>query len=243
MTWVRQECMHMQEGRTGIGVTDLAWEYSLVGYKQSMNGPDLFTDANFKSSRSTLPPNTRSICPGGLMDWARNDRPGLSSSWCHHSRTKRVRNAADAPMMSGFPESTYFYIKTGTGENVVDVHEGRIEKGAHIIIWKQKVGEDADNQLWSFEDGFLKNKKSSLVLDIDGGDLKVEKKLQQYDRKATRAHNQRWGYRDGFIYSRADPRIVLDIKGGTEDEGTRVITYKRKAEDNANQQWSIEPVS
>ncbi|KAI8341822.1 ricin B lectin domain-containing protein [Chlamydoabsidia padenii] len=145
--------------------------------------------------------------------------------------------------MSGFPENTYFYIKTSTGENVVDVHEGSLEKGAHIIIWKQKTGDDCDNQLWIYNDGFLMNKKSSLVLDIDGGDLKVEKKVKQYDRKSTRAHNQRWGYRDGFIYSRADPRIVLDIKGGNEDEGTRVITYKRKAEENANQQWTIEPVS
>ncbi|ORZ20456.1 ricin B lectin domain-containing protein [Absidia repens] len=143
--------------------------------------------------------------------------------------------------MSGFPEGTYFYIKTITGENVMDVHEGKTESGAHIIIWQQKTGEDRDNQLWSFENGFLINKKSSLVLDIDGGDLKAEKKLQQFDRKATRTHNQRWGFRDNFIYSRADPRIVLDIKGGDEDEGTRVITYKRKTEDNSNQQWTIEP--
>lgn len=97
--------------------------------------------------------------------------------------------------------------------------------------------------------------------------MKAEKKIQQYDRKSTRyvycielgggliatyissfiiiiirTHNQRWGYRDGFIYSRADPRIVLDIKGDDEDEGTKVMTSKRKLEDNANQQWILEPV-
>lgn len=27
-----------------------------------------------------------------------------------------------------------------------------------------------------------------------------------------RAHNQRWGIRDGFIYAVADPRLVLDTK-------------------------------
>ncbi|SAM02374.1 hypothetical protein [Absidia glauca] len=135
-------------------------------------------------------------------------------------------------MSSGFPENTYFYIKTSTGQNVVDVHQGSIDK----------TGEDSDNQLWRFENGFLINKKSDLVLDIEGGDLKVEKKILQYDRKHTRAHNQRWGYRDGFVYIRADPRIVLDIKGEDEDEGTKVITFKRKLEDNADQQWIIEPV-
>jgi hypothetical protein len=35
--------------------------------------------------------------------------------------------------MSGFPESAYFYIKTGTGENVVDVHEGRIEVSVDLV--------------------------------------------------------------------------------------------------------------
>lgn len=28
----------------------------------------------------------------------------------------------------------------------------------------------------------------------------------------SRAHNQRWGIRDGFIYPVADPRLVLNVK-------------------------------
>jgi hypothetical protein len=27
-----------------------------------------------------------------------------------------------------------------------------------------------------------------------------------------RAHNQRWNFRDGYIYASADPRLVLDTK-------------------------------
>lgn len=58
----------------------------------------------------------------------------------------------------------------------------------------------------------------------------------------TRAHNQRFGYRDGYIYCLADPRLVLDIKGGSSKEGTKIILYKRKdGRDNGNQQWALIP--
>ncbi|ORX62598.1 ricin B-like lectin [Hesseltinella vesiculosa] len=145
--------------------------------------------------------------------------------------------------MTGFPENAYFYIKSASSGNVLDINEGLLTKGTKLIIWEKKQGEDADNQLWKYEgDGFLVNKKSNLVMDIDGGDLKIEKKIQQFDRKTTQTHNQRWGFRDGFVYCKADPRIVLDVKGGDDTEGTRVISYKRKLDDNVNQQWILEPV-
>ncbi|ORY93194.1 ricin B lectin domain-containing protein [Syncephalastrum racemosum] len=112
---------------------------------------------------------------------------------------------------------------------------------ANIIVWEQKGADDNDNQLWSYDDGFLTNKKSGMVLDIRGGDLKADKEIVQYDRKLTQTLNQRFGYRDGYIYMRADPRLVLDIKGDDTEKGAKVILYQRKSEDNDNQQWEIEP--
>ncbi|KAI8345282.1 ricin B lectin domain-containing protein [Choanephora cucurbitarum] len=118
---------------------------------------------------------------------------------------------------------------------------GELTADSNIIIWPQKHGDDKDNQLWRSEDGFLINKKSNLVMDIRGGDLLSDKPIVQYDRKITMAHNQRWGFRDGYVYCLADPRLVLDIRGGGSKDGTKVILYKRKDTDNENQQWVIEP--
>ncbi|KAI8087754.1 ricin B lectin domain-containing protein [Gilbertella persicaria] len=144
-------------------------------------------------------------------------------------------------MTNGFPEGQYFYIKSRSCGSCVDVYMGETTADSNIIIWPQKHGEDKDNQLWRAEDGFLVNKKSNLVIDVRGGDLLSDKPIVQYDRKITMAHNQRWGYRDGYVYVLADPRLVLDIKGGGNKDGTKIILYKRKDTDNQNQQWTIEP--
>lgn len=73
-----------------------------------------------------------------------------------------------------------------------------------------------------------------------------------------RAHNQRWGIRDGFIYPVADPRLVLDTKvrclchgDGGEIKlaheqhvgGQWLVSYitYRRTEDYDLQQWYLEP--
>ncbi|KAI9274583.1 ricin B lectin domain-containing protein [Phascolomyces articulosus] len=144
--------------------------------------------------------------------------------------------------MPGFPVEGYFYIKSQTSNLVLDIDDGKTDPGANLIVYSQKDhdAEDNDNQLWRYDDGFLTNKKSGLVLDVSGGDLKADKDIVQYGRKLTMTGNQRFGLRDGFIYARADPRLVLDIKGGESSEGTQVLLYKRKENDNDNQQWTIE---
>ncbi|KAI8975527.1 hypothetical protein BDF20DRAFT_822229, partial [Mycotypha africana] len=93
-------------------------------------------------------------------------------------------------------------------------------------------------QLWMFEDGYLVNRKTSLVIDIEGGDLRCDQKVIQYDRKKTMAHNQRWQIRDGFIYAVADPRLVLTLKN---EDGSRCFVSYRNLEDSELQQWYIEP--
>lgn len=62
------------------------------------------------------------------------------------------------------------------------------------------------------EDGFLINKKSGLVVDIRGGDIKKDKLLIQYARKPGLAYNQRWKYQDGYIFPEAAPHLVVDIR-------------------------------
>ncbi|KAI9318699.1 ricin B lectin domain-containing protein [Dichotomocladium elegans] len=145
--------------------------------------------------------------------------------------------------MSGFPVDTYFIIKSQKNGLLLSVSGSSTEASEAIVIESQKEAqEELDSQLWQFDDGFLTNKKSGLVIDISGGDLKAEQPLIQFNRKVTTTLNQRFGLRDGFIYTRADPRLVFDIKADSDGEGSPVIIYKRKFDiDNANQQWSVEP--
>ncbi|CDS03748.1 hypothetical protein LRAMOSA01149 [Lichtheimia ramosa] len=143
--------------------------------------------------------------------------------------------------MSGFPVDTYFTIKSQKNSSLLAVKAGSTDSAANVVIAAQN-DDDIDSQLWTYDDGFLTNKKSGLVLDVAGGDLKSEANVIQYERKMTMTLNQRFGHRDGFIYARADPRLVLDIKGAEDKDNTSVILYKRKTDiDNANQQWQVEP--
>ncbi|KAI8997553.1 ricin B lectin domain-containing protein [Pilobolus umbonatus] len=142
--------------------------------------------------------------------------------------------------MSGFPTNQYFFIKSCGNDCVLDVYMGETTINSNIITWPKKPYGDQENQLWRCENGFLLNKKSGLVLDVRGGDLQSDKPIVQYTRKITMAHNQRFGFRDGYIYCLADPRLVLDVKKGSKKDGAKVILYKRKDADHSNQQWVIE---
>ncbi|EIE78792.1 hypothetical protein RO3G_03497 [Rhizopus delemar RA 99-880] len=128
-----------------------------------------------------------------------------------------------------FLKKGYFHVvqaKTGLFLST----NGTTEEGTKITV-KDKV--------WGFENGQLISKNSSLVLDIEGGDLRVGKKLIQYGRKKTMAHNQRWGIRNGYIYASADPRLVLE--DNSEASGSQIVTSVRKVEENDFQQWKIVP--
>lgn len=62
------------------------------------------------------------------------------------------------------------------------------------------------------------------VLDIRGGDIKRDKAIIQYARKPGLAHNQRWKYKDGYIFSAASPHLVLDIRVKSRFEPLYAIT-------------------
>ncbi|KAI9013821.1 hypothetical protein CLU79DRAFT_392659 [Phycomyces nitens] len=91
-----------------------------------------------------------------------------------------------------------------------------------------------------YEDGFIINKKSGLVLDIRGGELKKDKLLIQYSRKPGLAQNQRWSYEEGFIFPTAAPHLVMDIRGGDYRE-TSGIYLNEKDITIPTQRWLIEP--
>ncbi|ORE15077.1 hypothetical protein BCV71DRAFT_186088 [Rhizopus microsporus] len=128
-----------------------------------------------------------------------------------------------------FLKDKAFYIASKKTGLVLSTN-GYTEEGTKITV---------QNKLWQFENGFLINKSSSLVLDIIGGDLRVGQKVNLWGRKKTMTHNQRWGIRDGYIYALADPRLVLDLE--VTYEGTHIVTNSRRVENNDLQQWTLIP--
>ncbi|KAI7847314.1 ricin B lectin domain-containing protein [Circinella umbellata] len=146
--------------------------------------------------------------------------------------------------MSNFP-SGWFYIQSKCSHQMVlDVALDSIKSTAKIVVWPKKES-DNDNQLWMYDHGYLINKNSGLVLDIQGGVLENDKQVIQYKRKMIEdAQNQRWYYReDGFIYPQVNPNLVLDIRGNWTKPGTVVLLYNRKYSDNENQLWDLVPYS
>ncbi|KAI9280475.1 hypothetical protein BY458DRAFT_430707 [Sporodiniella umbellata] len=128
-----------------------------------------------------------------------------------------------------FLKNGHFYLVSKPTGFVISTN-GTNEEGTKITV-KEK--------LWSFDNGKIVSKSSSLVLDIRGGDLRVGEKLLQYGGKKTMAHNQRWGTRNGYIYASADPRLVLE--GGSTDPGCQLVTSIRKTEECDLQQWELVP--
>ncbi|PHZ07823.1 ricin B-like lectin [Rhizopus microsporus ATCC 52813] len=144
--------------------------------------------------------------------------------------------------MSHFP-SGWFYIQSKCSHKMVlDVTQDSLKAAAKVIVWPKKT-KDNDNQLWMYDHGYIINKNSGMVLDVQGGVIESDKQIIQYRRKMVEdAHNQRWNYRDdGFIYLQANPNLVLDIRGNWTKPGTVVLLYERKYKDNLNQLWDLIP--
>ncbi|KAG2204350.1 hypothetical protein INT47_009392 [Mucor saturninus] len=130
-----------------------------------------------------------------------------------------------------FPSEGYFYVKSQ-------------KNGLFVSVDGEDEGDDDSQKVYScgvmkMDIWFLsKLQWASIMMDIEGGDLKSDKRVLQYNRKKTMTHNQRWGIRDGFVYVVADPRLVLDTQ---EDEGSYITVAVKKSEENDLQQWYLEP--
>ncbi|KAI9243756.1 ricin B lectin domain-containing protein [Sporodiniella umbellata] len=136
-----------------------------------------------------------------------------------------------------FPQGE-FYILSRKHGFALDVYDGQTKDDANIIVWPQKF-QDSDNQLWSFVNGRLINKKSGHALDISSSAFRRDKTIVQKKVKTSK-QSQEWVYDQGYICSKEYPTLVLDIKGDSEKGGAQILLYKKKDEDNLNQQWHFE---
>ncbi|CAO3565913.1 unnamed protein product [Mortierella alpina] len=149
-----------------------------------------------------------------------------------------------------FPTS-WFYIKSAASNLVVDIEHGYftdpMKAGARAEMNHQKI-DNGDGrhsllelQLWRYEAGFLINRRTGFVLDIQGSVLKATARVVQWQRKSGKdARNQHWFYENGFIANVNNSRLVMDIDGDGFRDGTKIAIGERKAAVNNDQKWLLE---
>ncbi|KAI9498745.1 hypothetical protein BDB00DRAFT_799332 [Zychaea mexicana] len=157
----------------------------------------------------------------------------------------------------GFPIG-YFYIISKMNGLVVDLR-GDSETAAPgtkiVMAQKREESPERDSQLWIHQNGFLTNKATGLVLDINPAEsfiaIFTKEKRMYLDgmKEADAANDQRFGFESepGFIYQLSEPKNVLDIRHELSEVDARLMIYKRKEypehegkETKKNQLWDIE---
>ncbi|GAA5805907.1 hypothetical protein EDC94DRAFT_607563 [Helicostylum pulchrum] len=145
----------------------------------------------------------------------------------------------------------YFYIVSKMNDLVIDLRGPETATLAAKIVMaaKKPVSPERDSQLWIHQNGFLTNKSTGLVLDINKAESFVaiftkENRLYLDKMKEQEAANdQRFGYEaeTGYIYALCNRDLVVDIRHEDTKEDARVMVYQKKPiEEAINQLWTIE---
>ncbi|ORE01579.1 hypothetical protein BCV72DRAFT_309889, partial [Rhizopus microsporus var. microsporus] len=135
-----------------------------------------------------------------------------------------------------FPEG-WFFVKSQAHGLVLTVLETGVI-AAEVEATKLDTSNYA-RQLWKFDNGFLVNKASEMVLDIRGGSIASGATICQYTKKTEDAENQKWGLTvEGSIHPESNKGLALTVK---EDETVRSSLYlaERKTCDNKGQCWNF----
>lgn len=131
-----------------------------------------------------------------------------------------------------------------------------------MIIWNKKT-QGNDNQLWSYEGGFITNKNSGLVLEVsgygensnscvykifsltpdfieDGGQITPGAPLvQAAKREQPKSLNQLWAYNYKHLMP-YDPKVSVAVEGNNvTTAGSNAIVARFNFEDQ-RQMWNFE---
>ncbi|CDH57573.1 hypothetical protein RO3G_12634 [Lichtheimia corymbifera JMRC:FSU:9682] len=153
----------------------------------------------------------------------------------------------------------YFYIISQMNGLVLGIRgdqEAATIGSKIVMVEKKEESPERDGQLWIHQDGFLTNKLTGLVLDINAAQSFIaiftgEKRLYLDSMKEKDAANdQRFGFEKepGFIFQLSDPNMVVDIRHEETDPDARVMIYPRKPltvpegkpKPVKNQLWTLE---
>ncbi|CAO3625013.1 unnamed protein product [Cunninghamella blakesleeana] len=153
----------------------------------------------------------------------------------------------------------WFYIRsiaTGNVISCVSKVEPLLHSQVYVCPLKSSNKNDHDESLWKWENNLLKNKATSLVLDIRKGRIRMmeDTEICLCEQKSEEeSHNQQWGLREcvddlgrkqkgTFIYSIYNQEWVLDV--GSIDNHLkgyhRLILFPSQTIDNDNQRWLID---
>jgi hypothetical protein len=141
-----------------------------------------------------------------------------------------------------FPQG-YFFIRNVASGKTLDVIGGSKEPGESIVIWDRK-NINYDNQLWKYEDGFIVNKNSGLVLEIpgyeSGGNIKTGTGLIQAERRSQPDNlNQLWAYNYQYIMP-YDPKVCLWGKDGDVNTPGNKIIVDNRIHGEVTQEWMFD---
>lgn len=131
-----------------------------------------------------------------------------------------------------YQKPKYFYIKSELNGRVLDIEGENRAPGAKILMWDQKRGPTAANQLW-YEDqqGILRSKLNGFSIDASGEEIEA----QPFD-----ANNPKraWIINGSFIAQLSNLDMVLDIMRSNAENGAHVCGWKQHG--GPNQKWNIE---
>ncbi|WP_194826266.1 RICIN domain-containing protein [Nocardia sp. XZ_19_231] len=152
-----------------------------------------------------------------------------------------VAVAPTATANDSFPEDS-FYIRNVASNLVVDIEGGSADAGAPAVVWDRKSTGDA-HQLWTYDEGFLVNKNSGLVLEVvgyeSGSNIAAGTPVAQaLRRESPESLNQLWAYNYQMLMS-YDPKVTLTAREGNFTAGTAVVV-DRTERDDPRQQWMFD---
>ncbi|KAG0260352.1 hypothetical protein BG011_001953, partial [Mortierella polycephala] len=227
------------------------------GNIQSLRYPKLVFDAESQKdgSRVQLVENkgTRSSTDAWTLELAQSTWLRQTSAITRSPSYDEGIEEAQIEVHTEFPSDKWFYVKSRASGLVLDVEHGFLrdhtKPGANLELNNQKLLASAKKhallelQLWRFEDGYIINRRTGMVLDVSMGILKAGSRMIQWTRKDTSNINQQWAVSNGFIHVKSDPSLVLDVDGDGTRDGARISLGERKEKKNLDQRWTFEAVN
>lgn len=126
----------------------------------------------------------------------------------------------------------FFYIKSELSGKVLDIEGQNPAPGSKIIMWDQKRGPTAVNQLWyTDQQGIIRSKLNDLVIDASHEQIETQPFDPNNPKRA-------WIVNGSFIAQQANRDMVLDIMKSDKESGAHICAWKQHG--GPNQKWIIE---
>ncbi|MFC4376304.1 RICIN domain-containing protein [Nocardia halotolerans] len=142
-----------------------------------------------------------------------------------------------------FPEGSFF-IRNVASDLMLDVKGASTQPGAGIVLEDRNTSGTANSQLWKYDNGFIVNVNSGLVLEVPGfeggGNIRPGSALAQADkREQPDSLNQLWAYNYEHLMP-YDPKVCVQGQGGETSAGTEVVADHLIMHE-LTQQWMLDP--